>query len=312
MGMGVRAVVVDPDAAGGFRFDEIPEPRPAADHIVLDVHHVSVNHGDVRPGAWPAGTVPGFDAAGVVTRTARDGTGPAVGTRVAVFAAGAWARRMVAGVGDLAEIPAGVDTATAAALPVAGVTALRVLRAGGDLAGRRVLVTGAAGGVGRLAVQLAARAGAHVTASVGAKERGAGLAALGADAVVVGLDGVAEGLDVVVDTVGGPQLVAAWGLLGPGGEVRSVGWASGEAAVFPPYSTFAMGEPRRMVSFGDAAPAGADLAELLALVADEALVVDVALRLPWDRAVEAAAALRDRRVAGKVVLDVRAADGADG
>ncbi|WP_026218956.1 zinc-binding dehydrogenase [Embleya scabrispora] len=88
--------------------------------------------------------------------------------------------------------------------------------------GRRVLITGAAGGVGRMAVQLAARAGARVIASVGTPERGAGLVELGAAEVVVGLDGVDEPLDVVLDNVGGPQLVAVWRLLAPGGTCRAL------------------------------------------------------------------------------------------
>lgn len=80
--------------------------------------------------------------------------------------------------GELAVLPDAVDTGTAAALPVAGVTALRALRGLGPLLGRRVLITGASGGVGRFAVQLAARAGAHVIAAVGSAARGAGLSAL--------------------------------------------------------------------------------------------------------------------------------------
>src|SRR5436189_210444 len=74
-----------------------------------------------------------------------------------------------------------------AALPAAGVTALRAVRALGPLLGRRVLVTGASGGLGRFAVQLAARAGADVVALVGRPERGAGLVELGAREVVTGI-----------------------------------------------------------------------------------------------------------------------------
>jgi NADPH:quinone reductase-like Zn-dependent oxidoreductase len=68
--------------------------------------------------------------------------------------------------GSLAEVPATVDLAQAAGLPVAGVAALRALRAAGPLLGRRVLITGASGGVGRFAVRLASIAGGHVIAVV--------------------------------------------------------------------------------------------------------------------------------------------------
>ncbi|MFI6585787.1 zinc-binding dehydrogenase [Embleya sp. NPDC050493] len=126
----------------------------------------------------------------------------------------------------------------------------------------------------------------------------------------MGPDGVDEPLDLVLDTVGGPQLVAAWGKLAPGGVVQSIGWASGEAAVFPPYSTFAVGAARTLSSFGDASEPGTDLATLVGLVASGELVVRIGLREPWERVGEAFAALAGRRVAGKAVLDVAPADAA--
>ncbi|NUT32966.1 MAG: alcohol dehydrogenase, partial [Hamadaea sp.] len=128
---------------------------------MLDVRHISLNRGEIAfAGRRPAGTVHGFDAAGVVVRAAADGTGPAVGARVAAFGPGAWAERMAVDATAVAEIPDGVPLADAAALPMAGVTALRTLRSR-PILGRRVLITGASGGVGRYAVQLAALGGAH-------------------------------------------------------------------------------------------------------------------------------------------------------
>ncbi|MCM1975797.1 hypothetical protein [Streptomyces sp. G1] len=108
----------------------------------------------------------------------------------------------------LAEVPDALDLARAVALPVAGIAALRSLRAAGLGPGKRVLITGASGGVGRFAVQPAARAGAYVIASVGSKARGAGLAEAGAHEVLVGVDGIEEPVDIAVDSVGGSQLVA--------------------------------------------------------------------------------------------------------
>jgi len=100
------------------------------------------------------------------------------------LARGAFADRAAVEVDALAEVPRSVDLSEAAALPVAGLAALRALRAVGPLLGRRVLITGASGGVGQFAVQLAARAGAYVIASVGSADRGEGLATKGADQVV--------------------------------------------------------------------------------------------------------------------------------
>jgi NADPH2:quinone reductase len=80
-------------------------------------------------------------------------------------------------------------------------------------------LTGASGGVGRFAVRLASIAGGHVIAAVGSAARGEGLAEAGADEVVVGLQGIGTPVDVVLDSVGGPHLVAAWQLLAPGGSL---------------------------------------------------------------------------------------------
>ncbi len=94
---------------------------------------------------------------------AADGSGPPVGTRVVgMLATGAWAERIRAPSHAVAALPDAVTDAQAATLPVAGLTALHALRQGGLLLGRKVLVDGATGGVGHLAMQLAATAGAEV------------------------------------------------------------------------------------------------------------------------------------------------------
>ncbi|AWW35596.1 zinc-binding dehydrogenase [Streptomyces cadmiisoli] len=303
--MSVRALVVDPSAPAAVRLAEVPDPVPGPGQVLVDVSHNSLNHGDLndaRSGRVPVGAVLGSDAAGVVVQAAPDGTGPAVGTRVVALASGAFAERVAIGVGGLAEVPEGLDLAKAVALPVAGVAALRSLRAAGLGADKRVLITGASGGVGRFAVQLAARAGAHVIASVGSTSRGAGLVDIGADEVLIGLDGLEQPVDVVIDSVGGPRLVAAWSLLVPGGSVQSVGWTSGEPAVFPPYAT--IGPAKSLTSFVIEGDAGPDLAVLAALAAEGALSVEIGWQGSWDRFAEAAEALHGRRVSGKAVLQV--------
>jgi NADPH:quinone reductase len=306
--MSIRALIVDPSAPDALRLTEAPEPMPGSSQVLIDVHHVSLNHGDLndaRSGRVPAGAVLGSDAAGVVARSAADGSGPHVGTRVVAFAEGAFAERTAVEVDALAEVPQSVDLADASALPVAGLAALRALRAAGPLLGRRVLITGASGGVGRFAVQLAARAGAHVIASVDSVARAEGLAAKGADEVVVGLERLDQSVDVVLDNVGGPQMVEAWDLLAPGGNLQSIGWTSGEPAVFPPYST--VGPPKSLSSFLNEGQAGADLATLVRLVADRSLSVEIGWRGPWERIADAVELLRARRLNGKAVLDVSAA-----
>lgn len=293
----MRALVVDPSAPEAVRLTEVAEPA-ARDGVLVEVRHASLNHGDLndaRSGRVPPGSVLGSDVAGVVLW----GGSLAPGTRVVGLASGAFAERVVIPADSIAEVPAMVDLAQAAALPVAGVAALRALRAAGALLGKRVLVTGASGGVGRFAVRLASIAGAYVIASVGSLDRGDGL---DADEVVVGLEGIDSPVEVVLDNVGGPQLVAAWELLAPGGCVQSIGWTSGEPAVFPPYST--IGPAKSLTSFLNAGPVGAELVDLVRLVEAGELVVEIGWRGPLDRFADAAAALRARQVNGKAVLDV--------
>jgi NADPH:quinone reductase-like Zn-dependent oxidoreductase len=306
--MSVRALVVDPAAPAAVRLGEVADPVPGPGQVLVEVSHASLNYGDLndaRSGRVPAGAVLGSDAAGVVVRAAADGTGPAAGTRVVALTTGAFAERVAIDVGALAEVPKGLDPAKAVALPVAGVAALRSLRAAGLGPDKTVLVTGASGGVGRFAVQLAARAGAHVIASVGSAARAEGLADAGADEVLIGLEGLQRPVDVVIDSVGGSQLVAAWQLLAAGGSVQSVGWTSGEPAVFPPYAT--VGPAKSLTSFVIEGEAGTDLAVLTELAAEGSLAVEIGWQGSWDRFDEAAEALRGRRISGKAVLEVASA-----
>ncbi|MEV4416532.1 zinc-binding dehydrogenase [Catellatospora sp. NPDC049609] len=278
--------------------------------MLIEVHHASVNFGEVRYlGFQRAGAVLGYDAAGYVVRAAADGTGPTVGERVVAFGAGAWAQRAAFGTDSVATVPAELDLAAAAALPLVGITALRTLRAAGPVAGRRVLVTGASGGVGRLAVQLARLGGGHVIASVGSAQRGAGLRELGAGEVVVGLDAVGEPVDVVLECLGGAHLVAAWNLLRPGGTLQSIGWASNEPAVFPPNSIFALGPAKTLQSFGDATNPGPDLTTLVGLATRGAVCVPVGWQGSWTRIHEAIDALLGRQILGKAVIDIPQVNG---
>jgi NADPH:quinone reductase len=306
--MAVRAAVVDPEAPDGIRIGEVAEPKAGPGRMVIEAHHASLNRGDlndVRSGRVPAGAVLGSDVAGVVVKAAKDGDGPTVGTRVVALTAGAFAARVAVDVDAVAVVPDGVDLAEAAALPVAGLAALQALRAGmleAPVKGARVVVTGASGGVGRFAVQLAAYGGAHVIAVVSDAARADEITALGADEVVADVTHITEPVDLVLDNVGGRQLVAAWGLLVPGGSVQCIGWSSGEPATFPPYST--VGPARALNSFLISGPVGPDLGNLVRLLDEGSLRVNIAWRGPLARIADAVAALRDRRISGKAVFDL--------
>jgi NADPH:quinone reductase len=303
----MRALVHNPSAPQGLDLGDVPEPEPRPSEALIGVAATSLNFADVAflPERGVPGAVPGFDASGVVLATARDGSGPPAGSRVVTFGwSGAWAERRAVDTAELAELPDEVEIGLAAAVPVAGVTALRALRRLGSLVGRRVLITGASGGVGRFAVQLAAKAGAHVVASVGSPERCEGLAALGATEVVVGVEGVAEPVYGVLDNVGGPMLAEVHGLLEPGGCVQSVGMASLEPTTIDFEQARLRAGNTRIEAFAVGPRFGPDLALLVGLVAAGELDPQVDWRGPWDKAADAAEALLGRRVRGKAVLEV--------
>jgi NADPH2:quinone reductase len=304
----MRAIVYDPRSAHGLRLGEAPEPRPGDHEALVEVRAIALNFADIAFLAQrrKPGEVVGFDAAGVVLRAAADGSGPAAGAGVSGFGpAGGWAQRRAVNVDQLAIIPDAIDFGVAAAVPVAGVTALRALRALGSVAGRRVLVTGASGGVGRMAAQLAARAGAHVIACVGKPERGIGLVELGAAEVVVGLRDVAP-VYGVLENVGGALLAEAYALLEPEGSVQSIGAASLEPTTvdFEQARLRGGGRIEAFNVFSHGGAFGSDLALLLEFVARRELDPQVGWRGPWTRIAEAADALRGRRVQGKAVLEV--------
>ncbi|MCV7229282.1 zinc-binding dehydrogenase [Mycolicibacterium komossense] len=303
----MRAVVYDPRARANLRLDEVEEPTVGRSEALVDVEAIALNFGEIHfiDQMRKPGEVPGWDAAGVVTQAAADGSGPPVGARVVSFnGQGGWAQRRAVHTENLAELPQWVDVEEAAALPVAGVTALQALRALGPVVGRRVLITGASGGVGRFAVQLAARAGAHVIAAVGSPARGDGLSELGADDVVVGLAGLTEPVFGVLDNVGGKLLTEAFSLVGDGGSVQSIGMASNEPTTIDFERERRTGNRKRLEPFTVRTPFRADLEYLLTLLADGELDPQIGLRDSWDNVSAAAEALLGRTVAGKAVLQV--------
>nr|WP_245499953.1 hypothetical protein [Mesorhizobium sp. M4B.F.Ca.ET.089.01.1.1] len=155
------ALVIASDSATGLRLADVEDPRPLANEALIAVHATSLNRGELRLLAIrPNGWIPGQDIVGVVERAAADGTGPGVGTRVAALVdEHGWAQRVAVPTDRLAVLPDGIGFGSAATLPVAGTTALRTLRHGGDLAGQQVLITGASGAVGRFQIQIALRLG---------------------------------------------------------------------------------------------------------------------------------------------------------
>jgi NADPH2:quinone reductase len=306
------ALVNTPNGSAPIELREIPDPEPARNEALVEVRASSLNRGELSSFARnKEGWVPGQDIAGVVRRPAANGEGPPAGTAVVALVDDfGWAQLAAVPSHRMAELPPNVTFPQAATLPVAGLTALRTLRHGGPLVGRRVLITGAAGGVGTLAVQIAARSGAHVTAVVGRSDRAAGLQALGAAEVIEGIDNAEGRFALILESAGGASLARAIRLVEPRGTVVVYGNSSTEPTAIS-FADFRGAPNARVQSFSyftsEAEQRFApDLALLVSLVADGSLHPVIGVERDWREILQVGDQLRNRQVAGKAVLLVGA------
>jgi NADPH:quinone reductase-like Zn-dependent oxidoreductase len=298
----MRAVVVH--ETGGIdvlRLEEIDRPEPADGEILVRVSALSINPIDWKyrqgliPKELPA--VLGSDASGTVEISRAEGFGE--GEEVLGFlSTGAYAEFGIALPTTLAHKPAHVSFEQAAALPVSALTAWQALFDRGKLkAGQTVLITGGAGGVGHMAVQLAKNAGARVIATGSARNREHVLG-LGADEYVAydeqDLASTVADVDLAFDTVGGDTIAAALATVRPGGRLIVIAGAPPEQAAERDV------DAQLLLMDADAV----ELERAAALVADGVIKVDIDSVLPLNEVQRAHAISESRRARGKIVLTV--------
>jgi NADPH2:quinone reductase len=315
-----------------LKLETLPEPQPGPDQVLVDVHAASINFPDllVIGGTYqilpPTPFVPGKDLAGTVAATGANVTEVKPGDRVmAQIEYGAYAERAVVPRFNCHRLPPSISFTTAAAMGLAYLTAHFALVERGGLKPREiVLVTGAAGGVGLASVQVAKALGAIVIAAVSSDEKAALARASGADHIVrTDVPDLREairtqvfavvgkrGVDLVIDSVGGEVFNASLRAVAWCGRVVTVGFASGQIPdvklgliLVKNISLIGL----QVSDYRDRTPdkTRRAQAEMFALYEAGKLKPHVMKVYPFEAYREALAAVRDRRVLGKVVLAMR-------
>ncbi|MBD0292742.1 MAG: NAD(P)H-quinone oxidoreductase [Jiangellaceae bacterium] len=238
----MRAVVItEPGGPGALAWQDVPDPAPAPDEVVLDVVATAVNPADIlqRQGRYPPppGAPPwlGLECSGTVSAIGSSVTGWSIGDQAcALLAGGGYAEKVAVPAGQLLPVPRGLDLLTAAALPEVFCTVWsNVFMIANLQPGEVLLVHGGAGGVGTAAIQLGRAVGATVAVTAGSAEKLARCASLGAtvlanyrtddfvDVVRSATDG--GGADVILDVVGAAYLERNVGVLAASGRLVVIG-----------------------------------------------------------------------------------------
>ena len=301
----------------------VPEAPPGEGEVSIAVEACALNFADLLmiEGTYqetpPRPFAPGMEIAGRIAAIGPGVEGFAENETVLAFCgSGGLADRLTVAAGRVIRRPDALDPAHAAALPVAYGTSHLALTARGRLArGETLAVLGAGGGVGLTAVEIGARMGARVIAVARGRDKHDAARAAGAAETIEPTDALAAdlkalgGVDVLYDPVGGEPAEQAARALRPLGRHLVIGFASGSPPRIRP--NVALVKNVDVIGFYwggylsfDPAPLRESLSEIVALAAAGELKPRIGLRLPLERAAEGLQALRDRRVTGKVVIDL--------
>jgi len=317
------AVIYGNGGPEALRHEEVPEPECPAGHVIVDTEAISIEGGDLL--ARAAGQLPvvphvvGYLSAGTISQVAPDVAGRAVGDRVvALNAAGSHAARRAVPAAMTWPIPAGLDAARAACVPVAFGTAQECLFTAGNLTeGQTVLIHAGAGGVGMAAIQLAKRAGATVIATASSDEKLQRLTALGLDhGINYAADSFVQrtseltgsrGVDIVIDSIGGQNLADSVKVLAYRGRLVSVGLAARAGSQIEAQSLWARNNALHGVYLGGVIAAEYGrvhpmIGDMLDRVASGELQVIIDRSFPLAEAAEAHAYAESRAAFGRVVI----------
>jgi NADPH:quinone reductase len=317
------AVIYENGDPGVLRYEEVPDPECPDGFVIVDAEAISIEGGDLLAragGQLPAVPhVVGYLSAGTVSDVAHGVEGRAVDDRVvALNAAGSHAARRAVPAAMTWPVPAGLDAARAACVPVAFGTAYECLFTAGNLAqGQTVLIHAGAGGVGMAAIQLAKRAGATVISTASSDEKLERLKALGLDHGInyvtdsfverVGELTDTRGVDIVIDSIGGQNLVDSIGVLAYRGTLVSVGVAARAGSTIEARSLWGRNNTLRGVYLGGAilpeyARIHPMIGDLLERVASGDLHVEIDRAFPLAEAAAAHEYIESRKAFGRVIL----------
>jgi NADPH:quinone reductase-like Zn-dependent oxidoreductase len=309
-----RRIVIDPNRRERFFFEEVAWPEPHDNEAIVNVKAFSLNLGEIRKAY--AGTKPlhpGWDLAGIVTCAAADGTGPAVGqVVVGMLNFGSWAEQVAVPTQNLATVPETVSIEQASTLPIAGITAIHAIERATGLLGRKVLVTGASGGVGHFACQLARLSGGRVFGTIRQMRYQPLLEGIGLEQAIfeentteVQKNGPYR---LIVDTVGGNVLARSIPLLAPEGVCITLAASAGSKVLFDVWS---LAQPGRaslsgLIIFNEIQRESVkvSLDRLIHLVSTDLLRPHIAVEASWTEIITIADRLWNRCYPGKVVLHI--------